>query len=332
MHYPSATLKDVEVHRLLTPRLLVVHRAVLEAGTLTAAATSLGYTVSAVSQQLDALERECGQPLWEKVGRGVRPTAAGALLGDLAGPVLAAIDDAETRLEDLRLGRVGRLQVISFHTAGESLLPPAIADLQGTLPGVVVHPLVDETEPALRRLRAGEVDAAIVVEPFGRGEEPADDLHRTHLLDDDYRILLHADHPLARRRTIDVADLADASWIRTSGPSAYLHAATVDLCRRAGFTPHVVAEADEFSVTQGYVAVGLGVALVPQLALSAVRRQIVVRPLRPAPPPRHIWLVTRPSLAARAPVRDLVAALSARDTGEHCDTFVSSVRACDRFP
>ena len=294
---------------MLTPRLLVVHRAVLETGTLTAAAASLGYTVSAVSQQLDALERECGQPLWEKVGRGVRPTAAGVLLGELAGPVLAAITDAEARLEDLRLGRVGRLQVISFHTAGESLLPPAIADLQATLPGVVVHPHVDETDGALRRLRAGEVDAAIVVEPFGRGEEPSDDLHRTHLLDDDYRILLPADHRLARRRTVDVADLADEPWIRTSGPSEYLHAATVDVCRRAGFTPRVVAEADEFSVTQGYVAVGLGVALVPQLGLSAVRRGIVVRSLRPAAAPRHIWLVTRPSLVVRPPVRELVAAL-----------------------
>lgn len=294
---------------MLSPRLLVVHRATLEAGTLTAAAAALGYTVSGVSQQLSALEREAGQPLWEKVGRGVRPTPAGVLLGELADRVLADIADAQARLEDLRLGRAGRLQVISFHTAGESLLPPAIATLRESLPGVTVHPLVDETEGALRRLRAAEVDAAIVVEPFGRDDAPSDDLHRTHLLDDEYRILLHADHPFARRRTIDVADLADAHWVRTSGPSAYLHATTVDTCRRAGFTPDVVAEADEFTVTQGYVSVGLGVALVPLLALSAVRRQIVVRKLRPTPEPRHIWLVTRPSLAGRPPLRALTAAL-----------------------
>ena len=118
---------------MLTPRLLVVHRAVLEAGTLTAAAASLGYTVSAVSQQLAALEREAGQPLWEKVGRGVRPTPAGELLGDLAGPILAGIEDAVARLEDLRSGRSGRLRVVSFHTAGESLLPSAIAALQRLL-------------------------------------------------------------------------------------------------------------------------------------------------------------------------------------------------------
>jgi DNA-binding transcriptional LysR family regulator len=294
---------------VLTPRLLAVHRAVLDEGTLTAAAATLGYTVSAVSQQLAALEKETGQPLWQKVGRGVRPTPAGVLLGDLAGPILARIDDAEARLEDLRSGRSGRLRVVSFHTAGESLLPPAIAALQQSLPGVVVHPIADETEGALRRLRAAEADAVIVVEPYGRGESPDDDLHRTHLLDDEYRLLLHAGHPLARRRVIDVAQLADASWVVTSGLVDYVRAATDDICRRAGFTPHVLAEADEFSLTQGYVAVGLGVALAPLLALGAVRPRIVVRRMRPAPAPRHIWLITRPQLAAQPAVRALTAAL-----------------------
>jgi DNA-binding transcriptional LysR family regulator len=294
---------------VLTPRLLVVHRAVLEAGTLTAAAASLGYTVSAVSQQLATLEREAGQPLWEKVGRGVRPTPAGELLGDLAGPILAGIEDAVARLEDLRSGRSGRLRVVSFHTAGESLLPSAIAALQQSLPGLVVHPLADETEGALRRLRAAEVDAVIVVEPYARNESPNDDLHRTHLLDDEYRILLHTDHPLARRRVVDVAGLADASWVVTSGLAQYVRAATDDVCRRAGFTPRVVAEADEFSLTQGYVAVGLGVALAPLLALGAVRRHIAVRRIRPAPAPRHIWLITRPHLATQPAVRALTAAL-----------------------
>ena len=294
---------------MLTPRLLVVHRAVLEAGTLTAAATSLGYTVSAVSQQLAALERETGQPLWEKVGRGVRPTPAGVLLGDLAIPILAGIDDAQARLEDLRAGKSGRLRVVSFHSAGEALIPSAIAALQQSLPGIVVHPVVDETEGALRRLRAAEVEAVIVVEPYGRDESPDDDLHRTHLLDDEYRILLHTDHRLARRRTIDVAQLADADWVVTTGPAQYVRTATDDLCRRAGFSPHIVAEADEFPVTQGYVAVGLGVALAPLLALNAVRRQIAVRRMRPAPPPRHIWLITRPSLATQPAVRILTDAL-----------------------
>lgn len=299
---------------MLSPRLLAVHRAVLEHGTLTAAAEALGYTVSGVSQQLTALEREAGQPLWEKVGRGVRPTAAGTLLGDLAGPILARIDDAETRLADLRSGRSGTLRVVCFSTAGESLLPPAIADLSQTLPGVVVHPLVDEAEGGLRRLRAADVDAAVVVEPYGSADAPSDDLHRTHLLDDEYRILLPAGHPLARRRTVDVADLSGASWIVTSGQAHYVRGATDALCRRGGFTPRIVAEADEFAVTQGYVAVGLGVALAPLLALNATRREVVVRTVRPAPEPRHIWLITRPALTGVPSMQALAAALARAST------------------
>ncbi len=294
---------------MLTPRLLVVHRAVVDSGTLTQAASVLGYTVSAVSQQLATLEREVGQPLWEKIGRRVRPTAAGLLLAERSTRILAEIDDTVAALDDLSRGRTGRLRVISFHTAGESLLPSAIAILRTSQPGTSIHPVVDETDGALRRLRAGQVDAVVGVEPYGRGEEPRDDLHRTHLLDDEYRILVHDEHRLAKRRFVDTADLADESWVVTAGPANYVRDATADLCRRAGFAPRVVAEADEFSVTQGYVAVGLGVALVPVLALGAVRRHVVVRRLRRPPAPRHIWLLTRPALVEQAAIQSLTAAL-----------------------
>ena len=294
---------------MLTPRLLVTHRAVLAAGTLRGAADTLGYSVSSVSHQLSTLEREAQQPLWERAGRGVRPTPAGLVLADHANRVLDAIDHAEAALDDMRHGRAGRLRVVAFHTAGESLLPSAIATLRRTLPGTSIQPMLDNTEGALRRLRAGEVEAAIVVEFYASGEEPADDLHRTHLLDDEYRILLPADHPLARRRAIDVADLADADWIVTAGPDDYIRDATVNLCRRAGYTPRVVAEGDGFSVTQGYVSVGLGVALAPMLALGATRRHVVARTLRQPPPPRYIWLVTRQALAERTANQALSAAL-----------------------
>jgi DNA-binding transcriptional LysR family regulator len=294
---------------VLNPRLLVVHRTVLQAGTLTAAAAALGYTVSGVSQQLAALEREVGQPLWEKVGRGVRPTPAGLLLAERSEQILNLIEEIEADLEDLRLGRHGRLRVVSFHSAGESLLPSAIATLHESLPGITVLPVVDEAEGALHRLRAGEVEAVVVVEPYGRGEAPEDDLHRTHLLDDQYRILLHDEHPLARRRIIDVADLADTGWIIAAGPSDYVRDTTVTLARRAGYTPRVVAEADDFNAAQGYVSVGLGVCLAPLLALGAVRRHVIVRSLRQPPDPRHIWLITRPALRHQASLRGLTAAL-----------------------
>ena len=178
-----------------------------------------------------------------------------------------------------------------------------------TLPGTSVQPVLDDTQGALRRLRAGEAEAAVVVEFYARGDEPVDDLHRTHLFDDEYRILLHEADPIARRRAIDAVDLAYADWIVTAGPDDYIRDTTVNLCRRSGYAPRIVAEGDGFSVTQGYVSVGLGVALAPVLALGAIRRHVVVRKLKQAPPPRYIWLVTRQGLAEQTAHRALSAAL-----------------------
>jgi DNA-binding transcriptional LysR family regulator len=313
LNEPSAIVNNGPV---LTPRLLLVHRTVIEQGTLRAAAALLGYTVSAVSQQLSQLEREAGSPLFEKAGRGVRPTAAGRLLAEHASHILAAVDDAESALADLRAGRTGRLRVVSFHSAGETLLPEAIAALRRQMPELHVMPLVDETDGALRRLRAGEVELVIVVEPFGHADAPADDLHRVHLLDDEYRVLLPSDHPLGRRRVVDLPALATTDWIVTTGPADYVREATMTACRRAGFTPRLVAEGDEFAVTQGYVAAGLGAALVPVLALGAVREHVLVRKLRTPPEPRHIWLATRPALASQPAVHRMIAALKAA-AGHH---------------
>jgi DNA-binding transcriptional LysR family regulator len=295
--------------RMLTNRLLNVHLEVVRDGSITGAAAILGYTVSAVSEQVSRLEAEAGSPLFEKVGRGVRPTAAGLLLAEHAERILGAVDDAETALADLREGRTGRLRVVSFHSAGESLLPPAIARLRTTHPDVAVSPIVDETDGALRRLRAGEVELVVVVEPFGAGGEPRDDLLRVHLSDDEYRVLLPREHPLAARRLVDLPALATSDWIVTTGPADYVRETTVTTCRRAGFSPRIVAEADEFAVTQGYVAAGLGVAFVPLLALGAVRDQVVVRRLRTPPEARHIWVATRPAVAAEPAVASMITAL-----------------------
>ncbi|HEY6794888.1 MAG TPA: LysR family transcriptional regulator [Kineosporiaceae bacterium] len=296
---------------MLSSRLLAVHRAVVADGSLTRAAASLGYTVSAVSQQLAQLESQAGVELFEKAGRGVRPTAAGLLLAEHAVRILAQIADAEQALDDLRAGRTGRIRVVSFHSAGESLLPRAIATLHEQIPGVHVRPIVDETPGALRRLRDGEADLVVMVEPYARGAEPADDLRRWHLLDDEYRVLLRHDHPLARRRVVPVEALAEVDWVVTTGPSDYVRDTTVAMCRRAGFIPRVIAEGDEFNVTQGYVAAGLGAALVPLLALGAVRGEVAVRRLTPPPRPRHIWLATRATLADQPVVARMIDALQA---------------------
>ena len=294
---------------MLTPKLLLVHREVVESGTLAAAAAALRFTVSGVSQQLSALEKEAGVPLYEKAGRRLRPTPAGLLLAERADRILAEIRDAESALADLSEGRTARLRVVSFHSAGEALLPSAIARLRRSMPELRVHPVVEDTEGALRRLRGGDAEVVVAVDPYPQDAPPEDDLHRFHLLDDEYRILLPEKHPLAKRRRIDLLDLADTNWIITAAVDDYLPEVTHDVCRRAGFSPRVAAEGDQFSLTQGYVAVGLGVALVPLLSLGAVRRHVVVRRLKQPPEPRHIWVLTRPALLPDPAVNAMLGAL-----------------------
>src|SRR4051812_19474935 len=120
---------------MLDVRRMQVLRAVVTSGSITAAAANLGYTPSAVSQQVAALERQAGIPLLERVGRGVRPTAAGALLTEHAAIIGRHVADAELAIADLRAGRTGRLAVRYFATAGDTLIPPALAALRREHPG-----------------------------------------------------------------------------------------------------------------------------------------------------------------------------------------------------
>ncbi len=295
---------------MLDLRRLAVLQSVVETGSITGAAHTLGFTVSSVSQQMSALEHQLDVVLFEKSGRGIRPTAAAVLLADHAVRLLAGAADAEQALDDLKSGRKGRLHVVSFPSAGDSLLPPAMAELRRRQPGVLVEASVDEAEAALARLRAGRADLAVVVEPFEAGRAPDDGLVRVHLLDDPYRLLLPKGHRLARRRLVDLAELAGDDWVSTLGGGFdYVREVTVAACRRAGFTPRIVAQADEFPATQGYVAAGLGVALVPVLALGALHDGVVVRRLLDEAAPRHVWAVTRPTVAQLAPVAAMLRAL-----------------------
>jgi len=294
---------------MLDLRRLQVHAAVVDTGSVTAAAARLGYTPSSVSQQLSALERETGLALFEKHGRGIRPTEAGVVLAEHAGTVLRAVADAELVLDDLREGRTGRVRVMSFTSAGDSLLPAAVAHLRRTQPGLHVATTIGETEQAYTLLRDNQLDLAVVLEPFARGDEPDDDLVRVHLLDDPYRAMLPEGHPLADHDSVELTDLAREDWVAAMGGNGFCRDDTVDLCRRAGFSPRFVAHAVEFPAAQAYVAAGIGVGLVPELALGTVHDGVVVRPLRRPTEPRHVWVVSRPTAAAAPAVRSTIEAL-----------------------
>ena len=296
---------------MLDIRRLQVLATVVETGSVTAAAQRLGYTPSSISQQVSQLEREVGLPLLEKAGRGIKPTVAGVTLAQQAEEVLRVVGDAENAMEDLRQGRTGRVRVASFTSAGDSLLPATVATLRRTHPGLHVATTICETEAAYDELRAGRIDLAVVLEPFGVGDEPIDGLVRKHLLDDPYRIMLPAGHRLASARTVELTDLAGDDWVAAVGGNGYCQDDTKEVCRRAGFSPTFVAQAVEFPAAQAYVATGIGVCLVPVLALGSVREGVVVRKLRREPEPRHVWTLTRPAVARQTPVVNTLRALRA---------------------
>ncbi|RKS69392.1 DNA-binding transcriptional LysR family regulator [Motilibacter peucedani] len=288
-------------------RLRVLH-SVVEAGSVTAAAASLNYTPSAVSQHLAALEREAGIALMERSGRGIRPTPAGTLLAQRAGSLLEQLQATEKALADLRTGRSGRVVVAAFPTAGTGLVPAAVERFRREAPGVELELQVAEAEPALAALRDGSVDVAVALLPSTASD---DGLHREHLLDDPFRVVLPRTHRLAGRRTIALADLADDPWIGATACTDYCGGEAIAACRAAGFTQRVVVEADDYPAVLSYVGLGVGVALVPLLALGACPPGTVVRRIRGQEPVRRIHAVTRPALAGAGPVPVMLAGLRA---------------------
>ena len=291
---------------MLDVRRLQVLRAVVTSGSVTAAATNLGYTPSAVSQQIAALERQAGLPLLERVGRGVRPTAAGRLLTEHAAIIGQHVAEAETALADLRAGRTGRLVIRYFATAGAALVPPALAKLRAAYPRVQVDlKLVDPGEQ-LAEVERGDADLVITVSPR---QQPKDGIQLVHLLDDPYDAVLPKGHRLAAKRVLDLAELADEPWVNNELSAGPCLERMLEACASAGFTPNFVVESDDYATAQGFVAAGLGVTLIPRLGLGQRHPGVVVRRVRNPEPVRSIHAAVRESSLAQPALAGLLDAL-----------------------
>jgi DNA-binding transcriptional LysR family regulator len=292
---------------MLDVRRMQVLRAVVTSGSITAAATNLGYTPSAVSQQVAALERQARTPLLERAGRGIRPTAAGRLLTEHAEIIGRHVAEAELALADLREGRTGHLSIRYFVTAGQALVPPALAELRREHPGVRVDLKLVDPGP-VPEVAQGEADVAICVLP--PDAVPVPGVRLVHLLDDPYRLVLARTHPLAGRRVIDLSELAEESFVGNEWPPGPCVQVVLDACAAAGFTPGFVVESESYACAQGFVAAGLGVSLVPLLGVEHRRPGVVVRRVRRPEPVRVIYAVVRESVAGAPAVRCLLDALA----------------------
>jgi DNA-binding transcriptional LysR family regulator len=287
---------------------LNVLREVVAQGSFSAAAEALSYSQSAVSQAIATLEAEVGTSLIERDRRGVRPTAAGAALVGHSEGIFARMEAAESELAAISGGAGGRLRVASFPTAGATLMPLAIAAFRASHPGIEVTLAEGEPEEIAPRLRGGEFDLVLLFEFEGVGERLGVGMRRFELLEDPLHLALPGGHRLARRRRLRLADLREESWVQTSSASPCAKH-VVRSCHAAGFEPRVSFESDDYQTVQGLVAAGVGVALIPQLALSAVRADVLIRPLHPGSPVRKVFAATRRGAAVTPAVATMLSVL-----------------------
>jgi DNA-binding transcriptional LysR family regulator len=293
---------------MLDVKRLNIFKEVIAHGSFSAAADALDYSQSAVSQAMQTLEGEAGVALIDRARGGVRPTAAGAALAGHIGGILAQLEAAEDEIAAIVAGRGGHLRTASFPTAGASLMPGAIAGFRSSHPGVEVSLAEGEPEEIAPRLRAGEFDLALLFEFEGVGEHLTTGLRRFELFDDPLHLALPAEHPLALRDAAPrLDDLREESWVQTSASSPCARH-VVRSCIAAGFEPRVSFESDDYQTVQGLVAAGVGVALIPQLALPGPggREDIVVRPLAPGSPVRKVFAATPRAAAATAAVATML--------------------------
>ena len=258
---------------------------------ISAAAEQLSYTQSAVSQQIAALEAETGVTLLERLPRGVRLTTAGETLLAHAEGILGRLAAAEADMEAIAGLRGGQLRIASFPTAGATLMPLAIALFRAQHPEVELTLAEAEPEEIAPRVHAGEFDLALLFEFEGESDTLFSYLVRQPLFEDPMFLALPADHALAARRTLRLSDLRAEAWIQTSSSSPCARH-VVRSCHAAGFDPIVSFESDDFGVVQGLVAAGVGVALIPKLALANVREDIAIRALSPSSPVRRVIAAT----------------------------------------
>ena len=254
-------------------------RTIAEHGSFSRAAEALGYTQSAVSQQIAALEHEVGLTLLNRAVRPVALTDAGRVLAGHVEQVLEHLATADAQLDAIRGLRAGSMRLAAFGSAYATFLPPVIAQFRDRHPDVQLELVEAEPDASLPLLRTGEVDLAIVYRFADGGSD--DGLEVVHLLDDEHRAVLPARHRLAARKAVSVADLADEAWIvpHADGPARSYRDGLERLCADAGFTPRIGFETDDLQAVQTFVAAGLGIALMHDLTMPTRRRSIAVRPI-----------------------------------------------------
>lgn len=289
--------------------------AVMELGSFSEAGRVLGYTQSAVSQQIGALEKSLGIQLFERKARTIQPTEAARYLHAQSEELTQLVSRVEQDVARLSAGQAGRIRIGFFLSAGPALLPDALARFLVRRRDVQITLYEGEPDEVLRKTLRGELDVALVFRYDGIPAQWPADLRLLTLMTDPMHVIASRGHRLAARKEVSLAELADEQWVSTNETTDG-HEFLIRTAATAGYRPNITLRVNDFNAIQGLVQASLGVAMVPDLAYVATER-IMKLPVAGLPQ-RHIAAVTRsiePSPLVRAfivAVRDVAADISAR--------------------
>ena len=292
----------LDLHRLR------VLRAVAAAGSVNRAAAGLGYSPSAISQHLTALQRETGLVLVERQGRGIALTSAGRTLADEAGRVLASMGDIDSLVAQLRSGRTGALSIGYFGSAGTALIPAVVGTLVEEYPDLRIDLRLNDVD------RTGSVPTDVDVDVVigGAPAHARAGYRLRHLRDDPYVAVLPAGHEAAGGPVLPLASLAAERWVDSDPHEGYCRQVLLDACAEAGFVPRFRVEAPEYATAIAFVAAGVGVTVLPALGVGVLPAGVVTVPLVAPTPVRRVRVAVRQSMEEHPAARRTVELLHAR--------------------
>ncbi|MFJ4685960.1 LysR family transcriptional regulator [Streptomyces sp. NPDC088789] len=287
-------------------RLRALH-AVSVHGTVGAAASALGYTPSAVSQQIAKLERETRTVLLEREGRGVRLTADAEQLVDAAQELLAIVERTETELERRRGEPSGRLTMAAFASAARGLMPSVLADLAARHPALDVR--LSEIDPHLSvgMVAKGAVDLVVAHDWDVAPLRMPPGVERAVIGDDHCTLLVPEGHPFADRASVRREELGGQRWV-CQPPGRVCHDWLVRTLRAIGHEPEIVHQADENPTLVALVAAGLGISVIPRLGRGPLPPGVVELPLEPMPV-RRLYALWREGASRRPAITETVRTL-----------------------
>jgi molybdate transport repressor ModE-like protein len=287
--------------------------AIARTGSYTAAARELELSQPAVTYQMRRLERSIGTPVTVRVGRAMQLTPTGKTLLDHADRILAEVRSAERQVTE-SVGRgIGTVRLAAFPSSCATIVPSALAELRRSHPGLTVRVVQGEPGGMHMMVLRGDVDIALTYR-FGPakqtdpGPRVTSRLHRLPLVTEQMRLLLAAEHPAAAHSRVQVSELLDETWILASRRFEDL---LNGLCAPHGRMPTVMMVADDYVAMQSFVAYGLGVAIVPDLALRVHRAERVIPRTLAGWPSRHLELELWPDQRRIPAVMAVVDALRA---------------------